>query len=147
MYYHVVFTKGFEFWKQLLGGVLQKSEVKNPERARKSINLLKMNSVKGICVADLQRTISKNTFIGFFIFSYILQAAKFILFSFCRIFDNNLRKVILMVMINTSSFLQKNSQMFSSIQQVWKAATERCFLQIAVPKFQKSKNDNLYFQK
>ena len=72
MYYHVVFTKGFEFWKQSLGGVLQESEVKNPERARKSINLLKMNSVKGIfpkiCVADLQRTISKNTFIGFFIF-------------------------------------------------------------------------------
>ena len=133
-----------------MGGVLQKSEVKNPERARKSINLLKMNSVKGffpkICVADLQRTISK-TFIGFFIFPYISQAVKFILFSFCWIFDNNLHKVILMVMINTSSFLQKNPQMFLSIQQVWKAATERCSLQIAIPKFQKSKNDNLYFQK
>ena len=40
--------KAFEFWKQPLRGVFQKSEVKNPERARKSTNLLKMNTVKGI---------------------------------------------------------------------------------------------------
>ena len=69
----MVFTKGFAFSKQPLRSALQKSEVKNAERARNSTNLLKMNSVKGIfsgifpkiCVTDLERTISKNTFFWF----------------------------------------------------------------------------------
>ena len=64
-----------------------------------------------ICVADLQRTISKNPlfFVLFLFFSYILQAVKFILYSFCWIFNNNVHKVILMVMINAHSVLQKKS--------------------------------------
>ena len=40
---------------QPLRGALQKSEAKNPEQARKSTNVLKMNSVKGILQEFFQR--------------------------------------------------------------------------------------------
>ena len=95
-------------------GVLQKSEVKNPECAGKSANLLKMKSVKGIFQEFFQRFVLlicrelflRIPFFGFvFIFSYTLQAVKFILYSFCWILNNNVHKVISKVMINTSSFL------------------------------------------